>query len=318
MIFTSPRGVMNLRKVLWAIRIVSMKTKKGTFKPKLGVLPPYVRSSGLNISASDFDHDGDLDLFAGGRLVPQKYPYPANSYLLETNTGPSGVTFMDVTENVLPDLEELGLVTASSWLDFDNDGWDDLIVVGEWMPVKFYRNNKGKFEDVSEQMLSGNTRGWWFDVQKGDFDNDGDQDLILGNLGKNYKYQASASSPFKIYLNDFDENNSPDIVLSYKKGETEFPVRGRQCSSQQMPAIKSKFKDYSSFASADLKQIYTTKLLEESLSYEITSFESLYLENDDGKFNAKPLPQLAQISSINQFVVDDFRCRWQFRCCTGR
>ena len=282
------------------------ENKEGTFKPKLGVLPPYVRSSGLNISASDFDHDGDLDLFAGGRLVPQKYPYPANSYLLETNTGPSGVTFMDVTEDVLPDLEELGLVTASSWLDFDNDGWDDLIVVGEWMPVKFYRNNKGKFEDVSEQILSGNTRGWWFDIQKGDFDNDGDQDLILGNLGKNYKYQASASSPFKIYLNDFDENNSPDIVLSYKKGETEFPVRGRQCSSQQMPAIKSKFKDYSSFASADLKQIYTTKLLEESLSYEITSFESLYLENDDGKFNAKPLPQLAQISSINQFVVDDF------------
>jgi len=130
--------------------------------------------------------------------------------------------------------------------------------------------------------------------------------LIVGNLGKNYKYQASEEAPFKVYLNDFDENERPDIVLSYKKGETEFPVRGRQCSSQQMPAIKAKFKDYNSFASASLKQIYTTKMLENSLSYEITSFSSIYLENNDGIFTAKPLPQLAQISSINKFVVDDF------------
>jgi len=277
-----------------------------SFKRKRGVLPPYIRNSGLDISASDYDHDGDLDLFLGGRLVPQKYPYPADSYLMETIVGKSGVRFMDVTDKKLPELKGLGLVTASTWVDFDNDGWEDLVVVGEWMPVKFYKNDKGTFKDVSDQLLSGNTSGWWFDIQKGDFDNDGDQDLILGNLGKNYKYKATESAPFKIYLNDFDGNESSDIVLSYKKGETEFPVRGRQCSSQQMPAIKSKFKDYNSFASADLKQIYTTKLLEESLSYEITSFESIYLENDNGKFSAKPLPQLAQISSINKFVVDDF------------
>lgn len=128
----------------------------------------------------------------------------------------------------------------------------------------------------------------------------------MGNLGKNYKYQASKASPFKVYLNDFDENQTADIVLSYKKGDTEFPVRGRQCSSQQMPAIKAKFKDYNSFASSTLKQIYTPKMLEESLSYEIHSFESLYLENKGGSFRAVPLPQRAQISSINEFVVEDF------------
>jgi len=277
-----------------------------TFKRKLGVLPPYIRSSGLDITASDYDHDGDLDLFAGGRLVPQKYPYPADSYILETSIGPTGVSFMDVTEKVLPGLKGLGLVTASSWIDFDNDGWEDLVVVGEWMPIKFYRNNKGTFEDVSEKLLSGKSNGWWFSIQKGDFDNDGDQDLVVGNLGKNYKYQASEEAPFKVYLNDFDNNEQPDIVLSYKKGETEFPVRGRQCSSQQMPGIKAKFKDYNSFASASLKQIYTTEMLENSLSYEITSFASVYLENDNGKFKSRPLPQLAQISSINKFVVDDF------------
>ncbi|WP_149274132.1 FG-GAP-like repeat-containing protein [Pareuzebyella sediminis] len=277
-----------------------------TFQRKRGVFPPYIRNSGLDISASDYDHDGDLDLFLGGRLVPQKYPYPANSYLMETEVSDTGARFMDVTEQKLPELKELGLVTDSAWIDFDGDGWDDLVVVGEWMPIKFFKNNGGTFEDVSDQMLSGNTRGWWFAIQKGDFDNDGDQDLVLGNLGKNYKYKASEDGPFKVYLNDFDGNESSDIVLSYKKGDTEFPVRGRQCSSQQMPAIKSKFKDYNSFASANLKQIYTTKLLEESLSYEITSFESVYLENDNGTFKSHPLPQLAQLSSINQFVVDDF------------
>lgn len=275
------------------------------FRRTRGVLPK-ITTSGLNVTASDYDHDGDLDLFLGGRLLPQRYPYPVDSYILENISEPGRPRFVDATENVLPELKSLGLVTASSWVDFDSDGWDDLVVVGEWMPVKFYKNNQGTFKDVSDQMLSGNTSGWWFDVQKGDFDNDGDQDLVLGNLGKNYKYQATEATPFKIYLNDFDGNQSSDIVLSYKKGETEFPVRGRQCSSQQMPAIKSKFKDYNSFASANLKQIYTSKLLKESLSYEITSFESVYLENDNSTFKSRPLPQLAQLSSINQFVVDDF------------
>ena len=267
---------------------------------------PDTKISGLNVSVSDYDKDGDLDLFVGGRLVPKKYPYPADSYILENVSTPEGVKFVDATEKVLPGLKSLGLVTSSSWIDFDNDGWEDLVIVGEWMPIKFYRNVKGVFEDVSDQLVQGNTSGWWFSVEKGDFDNDGDQDLVVGNLGKNYKYQASSKSPFKVYLNDFDSNETSDIVLSYKKGETEFPVRGRQCSSEQMPAIKMKFQDYNSFASATLNQIYTDKLLEESLSYEINSFASIYLENNNGVFTARPLPQLAQISSINKFVVDDF------------
>ena len=267
---------------------------------------PDIKTSGLHVSASDYDHDGDLDLFVGGRLIPKKYPYPADSHLLENVSSSSGLKFVEATQKVLPELKELGLVTSSSWIDFDNDGWEDLVVVGEWMPIKFFKNVNGSFKDVSDELLKGKSSGWWFDIQKGDFDNDGDQDLIVGNLGKNYKYQASESEPFKIYMNDFDSNAKSDIVLSYKKGETEFPVRGRQCSSQQMPAIKAKFKDYNSFASSSLKQIYTTKMLEESLSYEITSFASVYLENEGGTFKMKSLPQLAQISSINKFVVDDF------------
>ncbi|MCK0188734.1 VCBS repeat-containing protein [Arenibacter sp. F20364] len=281
----------------------NMGTNK--FKRNTEALPDF-KISGMNVTASDFDKDGDLDLFVGGRLVPKKYPFPADSYILENVSTAKGIKFIDATDKVFPGLKSLGLVTSSTWVDFDNDGWEDLVIVGEWMPIKFYRNVKGVFEDVSDQLVQGNTSGWWFSVEKGDFDNDGDQDLVVGNLGKNYKYQASSKSPFKVYLNDFDSNETSDIVLSYKKGETEFPVRGRQCSSQQMPAIKVKFQDYNSFASATLKQIYTPKMLEESLSYEINSFASIYLENNNGVFTARPLPQLAQISSINKFVVDDF------------
>ena len=266
---------------------------------------PNMRISGLDVTLNDYDHDGDLDLFVGGRLTPKKYPYPANSYILENNSTPGKPKFVNVTKKVLPELNSLGLVSASTWIDFDNDGWEDLVIVGEWMSINFFKNNNGVFTDVSKQLLKNKSTGWWFDIQKGDFDNDGDQDLIVGNLGKNYKYKASKDNPFKVYLNDFDNNKSLDIVLSHKSGETEVPLRGRQCSSQQMPAIESKFKDYNSFASASLQQIYTSKLLDESLKYEIESFASIYLENDKGVFTAKPLPQLAQISNINKFIVDD-------------
>ena len=130
-------------------------------------------------------------------------------------------------------------------------------------------------------------------------------DIIVGNLGLNYKYEASVEKPFRIYLNDFDKNATYDIVLSYKSEDTEYPVRGRQCSSQQMPAIKDKFKNYNNFASASLEQIYSTQMLEESLKYEINSFESIYLQNNNGKFIAKPLPYQAQFSNINAMVVKD-------------
>ena len=124
-------------------------------------------------------------------------------------------------------------------------------------------------------------------------------------MGLNYKYQASVDKPFRVYLNDFDENATYDIVLSYKSDDTEYPVRGRQCSSEQMPAIKEKFKNYNSFASASLEEIYSNQMLEKSLKYEITSFASVYLENKDGKFIAKSLPYQAQLSNINAMVVKD-------------
>ena len=140
-----------------------------------------------------------------------------------------------------------------------------------------------------------------------DFDKDGDQDFVLGNLGLNYKYQATENEPFSIYMKDFDRNNKEDIVLSYYESGTEYPVRGKGCSSQQIPVINYKFKDYQSFASASIEDVYTTEELKESLQFKVHSFASIYLENEgDGKFKQWPLDNLAQISSINAIVTDDF------------
>ena len=267
---------------------------------------PDTRISGLEVSVNDFDKDGDLDLFVGGRLSPKKYPYPSSSRILENRSASGSIQFVDVTEEKNPALTNIGLVTTSKWVDLDGDSWEDLVVAGEWMSIRFFKNNEGKtFKEVTEEVYLPEQRGWWYDIEKGDFDNDGDLDLIVGNLGLNYKYQASTEKPFRVYLNDFDKNATYDIVLSYKSDDTEYPVRGRQCSSEQMPAIKEKFKNYNSFASASLEEIYSDQMLEESLKYEITSFASVYLQNNDGKFIAKPLPYQAQFSNINALVVED-------------
>jgi len=214
--------------------------------------------------------------------------------------------FTDATNKIAPSMEKLGMVTDASWTDYDNDGWTDLIVVGEWMPITVFKNIGGQFKNMTEQLDLDDTNGWWFSIKQGDFDKDGDMDLLVGNLGLNYKYKASNEETFDIYFNDFDNNNKNDIVLSYFNGGKKYPLRGRECSSQQMPGIKKKFKDYNSFSTATLEDVYTDEYLEKSLHYEIKSFASVYIENRDGAFILHQLPNIAQISSINQIIVQDF------------
>ena len=198
------------------------------------------------------------------------------------------------------------MVTDASWTDIDLDGWTDLVLTGEWMPITVLKNDGGYFKEVTNDLGLENTRGWWFSIESGDFDSDGDMDFIVGNLGLNYKYKASEEETFDIYFSDFDNNNTGDIVLSYYNEGEQFPLRGRECSSQQMPGIKEKFKDYESFSQATLEDVYSEKNLENSLHYQVKSFASVYLENKDGKFITHKLPNLAQISAINQIIVEDF------------
>ena len=278
---------------------------KGNFTKSNTALPEMI-SSGSRVYNFDFDKDGDQDLFVSGRLVPKNYPLPAQSYILE-NVSTNGIPkFIDVTKQIAPELEKIGLVTSATWTDFDNDGWTDLILAGEWMPITIFKNNNGEFNNITKKMGLESTTGWWYSIKEGDFDKDGDIDFVVGNLGQNYKYKADKKETFDIYFNDFDHNNKNDIVLSYFNEGEKFPLRGRECSSQQIPAIKKKFENYDSFSVATLEEVYTEDDLKKSLHYQVESFGSVYLENNGDKFIMHQLPNMAQFSNINQILVDDF------------
>lgn len=274
---------------------------KGKFVKSLDRLPAYL-ASGSCVQPNDFDKDGDIDLFVGGRLVPGEYPNPANSYLLENQGG----TLVDVTAAKAPGLEKLGLVTAATWTDHDQDGMDDLVVVGEWMPVTmFTQSAEGEFEKQEMNGLE-ESNGWYYEVKAADMDGDGDEDLVVGNLGLNYKYKATTDEPFEVYSYDFDDNGSLDIVLSYYEHGVAFPVRGKDCSTQQVPALGEKFDSYEKFGESNLGEIYGNTL-RTALNYQAKTFASAYIENrGDGSFNFKPLPNLAQVSSINNILIKDY------------
>ena len=273
----------------------------GTFQ-KANNRIPTMNSSGSCVKPFDYDGDGDLDLFVGSRHVPGKYPFPANSYLLENNNG----SFKDVTNLRASSLLNLGMVTDALWSDLNNDGVTDLMVVGEWMPITFLIQENGVFKDLTEEMGMADTRGWWNCINSTDIDNDGDQDYILGNLGLNYKYRVGADKAFHIYASDFDNNKSNDIILGYVDNQVLFPVRGKQCSTEQIPDLAEKFPTYNEFGRATLEDIYGERL-NQALHYSINTFESSVLLNQgSGNYQINPLPKAAQTSPINGIISEDF------------
>ncbi len=267
---------------------------------------PKMYISGSKVIPADFDNDGDLDLFVGGRHTPRNYPLPTSSFILRNDSSNSKVIFTDVTKEIAPELQNIGMVTDAVWTDFNGDNSLDLVVVGEWMPLTFFANENGHFIDKTNTFGLEKSTGWWNTIKAEDFDNDGDIDFVAGNLGLNYKYKASEKESFDIYADDFDNNKSTDIVLGYYYDGEQYPLRGRQCSSDQIPAIKIKFKDYNSFAEADLADVYSTQSLENALHYQAYNFASSYIENlGGGNFKIKPLPNEAQFSSINSILSKD-------------
>lgn len=279
---------------------------KGDFtKAPKGVLPTML-TSGSKVYPIDFDKDGKQDLLVLGRQVPGQYPSPATTYILHNISTATQPKF-EISKHAPKEFTNMGMATSAVITDFNNDKLDDIIVVGEWMPIRVFQNSKTGFKEVTKNMgLNDDTTGWWWSIQQGDFDNDGDMDYIVGNNGLNYKYQATPNETFDIFVKDFDNDKHNDIVLSYYNDGKQYPVRGRGCSSQQIPNIKKKFKDYESFSQATLVDVYTEKSLKEALHYQVKSFASIYLENKNGKFVIHKLPVEAQLSNINQIVVDDF------------
>ncbi|PWH83927.1 hypothetical protein DIS18_05075 [Algibacter marinivivus] len=273
----------------------------GVFEKITNALPNILESSQC-VKASDIDDDGDLDLFVGTRLIAGKYPFPATSYILINDNG----QFKKANEDIAPGLVNIGMVSDAAFTDIDKDGDYDLMIVGEWMNITLLTNNDGKFVNDSKKFGLENTRGLWWSITAEDIDGDGDDDYIIGNLGKNNKFKATKEHPFKVYANDFDENGTNDVVLAKFYKDDYVPVRGRECTSQQMPFVAEKFKDYHSFASSKLLEILPEDKVKNAVVYEISNFESIILINDNGILKRKSLPIEAQISPIKSSIVRDF------------
>ncbi|TGV01853.1 VCBS repeat-containing protein [Flavivirga rizhaonensis] len=273
---------------------------KGNYSKSKSI--PDVSSSGSCVVPMDFDKDGDLDLFVGGRVIPNKYPAAPDSYLLENNNG----KFIDVTKAIAPELKNIGMVTSATWSDIDGDKTNELIIVGEWMPITVFKKENATWKNVTKAYNLSKTAGWWNKIIPFDYDGDGDTDFIAGNLGLNYKFKASEKKPFFVYANDFDSNGTNDIFLAKYNKDKIVPIRGINCSSQQIPGLTDKFRTYDQFAKSDLKSILGEEKTKEALKYEAHLFASVILENDGGKLVIKLLPMEAQFSSVNGIIANDF------------
>ncbi|MCC5930276.1 MAG: VCBS repeat-containing protein [Cyclobacteriaceae bacterium] len=264
---------------------------------------PDIFTSGSKVTAADFDGDGDLDLFVGGRIIPGEYPLPARSYILRNNNG----VFEDVSEQVLPQLKQLGLVTDAIWTDFDQDGKIDLIVVGEWMPVTFFKNENGIFKNVTGNSGTGHLKGWWNSIAAGDFNKDGKMDYIVGNLGLNTKLKADAKMPLRMYADDFDQNGSIDPIMSRYIQGREHVIHPRDNLIKQIASMKRRFPKYHIYGESDISTTLTKDEIRNSYSLEANFMESAYLENlGNGMFSLKALPEEAQIAPVFGLLVRDF------------
>lgn len=276
---------------------------KGNFKRDTAALPKEF-SSGSCVAAYDFNKDGAVDLFVGGMVVPGSYPLPPRSFILQ-NDGKG--RFSDVTAQVCPELMNIGLVTSAIWSDFDHDGWTDLIVTGEWMPVTFFKNDHGKLKKWLNNPALDSSTGWWTCIAEGDFDGDGDMDYIVGNLGLNNKFHVSPQTPLSVYSKDFDGKGRVESILTYYLNGEECTVADRDQIAFMVPSIKKKFDTYEKFSASAFSGIFSREELKDATHLTATNFASVYLENKgNGKFEMTPLPIEAQFSSMQSIRVGDF------------
>ena len=266
----------------------------GNFKYSPERLPKMNTPSSCVVS-SDYDKDGDLDLFVGGRRQIMRYGEAGTSYLLQNNKG----FFRDVASK---ELKNMGMVTTALWADIDKDGWQDLMITGEFMPIIYMKNERGK---VSKNPIKIAENGFWNTLAQADFDNDGDIDFFAGNMGTNNKFGITTEAPYRLYVKDFDGNGFTDPIITYYVEGKEYPAASRDELMKQLPFLRKKIVQYADYSKATLRDIFDTSQLEDVTIKEITIDNSIYLENNGKGFNVKMLPNMAQISSIKSFYLED-------------
>ncbi|MEY4538760.1 MAG: hypothetical protein RLZZ306_517 [Bacteroidota bacterium] len=279
--------------------VIYLNNGKGDFSMAPKNTLPDTRSSGSCVTACDFDKDGDLDLFVGGRQLPTQYPLTPKSYLLRNDTKNKIVKFTDITTQFGKGLSEVGMVTAALWTDTDNDGFRDLMLVGEWMPITLFHNQKGKsLENIDIENLKKST-GCWNSLSGGDFDNDGDIDYIAGNMGMNSKYKASPAEPVTMYGKDFDNNENIDPILTHYIQGKEYLASPRSTLGDQIVATKKLLTTYEKYGKMQFRDIFKDVDTDNAFTAKCESFASVIIENKgNNTFIIKPLPNICQVSPM--------------------
>jgi hypothetical protein len=279
---------------------------KGQFKRDY-LAVPIEYDNGSCVRAADIDGDGDLDLFVGGRSVSGAYPSSPVSHIFQNDGG----KFTDITARLCPDLVHGGMITDALWSDFNNDGRPDLVVVGEWMPVTFYKNTGNGFTKINSTTGIDTHVGWWNSIVAGDFNNDGNIDYIAGNLGQNSNYKASFTQPMTIMGKDVDDNGSFDaMIFCFMKAEDgsqkPFPMHTRDDLISQLISIRKKYPTYSGFGRATMHDLWSDKDKENALILKATDMNTSFIENKgNGKFSISPMPIAAQIAPVYGMIAKD-------------
>jgi len=267
-------------------------------------LLPLISHNGSCVRPCDFNNDGHVDLFVGSRSLPGAYGISPEQFLLE-NDGQGHLR--NITSGVAPELKNIGMVTDACWADVDGDGDYDLVVTGEWMGICLFRNDNGHFTETGRESGFGDTEGWWSSLKAVDIDNDGDMDLIAGNLGLNSLLKASVKEPVTLYVNDFDNNGSPDpVICSFQDGAS-FPVASLDEIAAQIKGVAGKFREYSDFGEKTIDDIFGKDIVRQSIIKTAVLFESsIFLNDGKGTFKRVPLPPEAQFSPVRDIVTGDF------------
>ncbi|ULQ58115.1 VCBS repeat-containing protein [Flavihumibacter rivuli] len=284
---------------------------KGNFSLDSTAIPD-IRTSKSCVRAADYDRDGDLDLFLAGRVEPWHYPKPVTSYILRNDTKGGKVVFSILGNKEAEVFNGIGMVCDAVWSDFDNDGWMDLVLAGEFMPLSFIRNDKGVFRNVTTQTGVQQELGFWNSIAPGDFDEDGDIDYIVGNMGANSIYKGDQQHPIQVYAGDFDNNKSYDAIPALyfrdRDGQRKlFPAQGRDDLIKQMISLRTRYQNYKKYADEPMEKLILPEWQKTALVVKASNTQTSYFRNDGkGKFNISALPMQAQLSMVNGMIVEDF------------
>jgi hypothetical protein len=277
---------------------------QGHFVKSKQNLPAGKFESSSCVRAEDFDNDGVIELFVGIRLNPFLYGVPVNGYLLE-NDGKG--KFSNVTPEIAPELKDVGMVRDMLWADVDQDGDKDMILAGDWMPVKVFLNDKGRFRENKEAFGNEKTQGWWNCLAAGDFDGDGDLDVVAGNHGLNSRFRASPDRPVTMFVNDFDLNGKVEQIICIYEGEALYPMALKHDLTRQIPSLEIKYPKYEMYKDQQITDIFPPEQLQNSIRLEASLLEtSLFINDGAGNFTRKPLPAEVQFSPVFAAEVGDY------------